>query len=109
MVDVNYVVLLITAIVVALAYGLIGFFSALSKTGEVFQWNKLAATIAYSIFIGYIAVVTGLITLTNLSFNFFDPVWYEYLGVLYFFQTIVDSIFARFGWTGGLAQAFKRK
>ena len=107
--DVNYVVLLITAIVVALAYGLIGFFVALFKTGEVFQWNKLAATILYSIFMGYIAVITGLMTLTNLSFNIFDPIWYEYVGMLYFFQKIVDAIFAQFGWKTGLAQVFVKK
>jgi hypothetical protein len=107
--DVNYIVLLITAIVVALAYGLIGYFSALSKTGEVFQWNKLIATIIYSLFLGYMAVITGLLTLTNLSFNIFDPMWYEYVGALYLFQTIVDAIFARFGWQKGLAQVFVKK
>jgi uncharacterized membrane protein YuzA (DUF378 family) len=109
MADVNYITLLIVAIVMALAYGLIGFFAAKLKEGESFSVPKLIATVIYSIVVGFLAVSTGAITLNAVSLEAIAPVFAGYLGFLYVLQTVVDALFVKIGWTGGLAKAFAKK
>jgi hypothetical protein len=93
MVDVNYVLLLFVAIVVALAYGLIGLFAAWAQKGESFEPRKFIATIIYSIALGIIAVNLGLISLTNVTLDIFNPLWLEYAGLLYVVNKVVDTVF----------------
>jgi hypothetical protein len=107
--DVNYVVLLIVAVIMALAYGLIGFFAAKLKDGESYSVPKLIATIIYSVAVGIVAVNTGVFTLGSVSMEAMAPVFAAYLGFLYIIQNVVDTIFVKLGWSGGLSQAFVRK
>jgi hypothetical protein len=93
--DVNYVLLLFVAIIMALAYGIIGYFSARMSTGDPWSWSKFAATIVYSVVVGFFAVQTGVITLENIA-NWqaiLSPVWTEYIliytGLLYVFSKFV--------------------
>jgi len=107
--DVNYIVLLITAIIMALTYGLIGFFANKLNEGESYSVPKLIATIIYSLVVGFLAVNTGVFTLASVSVEAMAPVFAEYLGFLYIIQTVLDAIFVKLGWSGGLSQAFVRK
>jgi len=99
--DVNYILLLITAIIMALAYGLIGYFANKMNAGDPFDWAKLAATIVYSIIVGVVAVNTGVITLKNIGDyqTIFSPVWAMYagvyLGLIYVFSKVIVPIFDR--------------
>lgn len=99
--DVNYVLLLITAVIMALAYGLIGFFANKMEFGDAFDYPKLAATIVYSIIVGVISVNTGVITLQNIGDyqTIFSPVWIMYggiyLGLIYVFSKIIVPIVKR--------------
>jgi hypothetical protein len=93
--DVNYILLLFVAIIMALAYGLLGYFSARMSTGEPWSWSKFAATIVYSFVVGFFAVQTGVITLENIANwqTIFSPLWAEYVliytGLLYVFSKFV--------------------
>lgn len=101
MADVNYILLLITAVIMALAYGLIGFFASKLNEGAPLDPAKLAATVVYSIVVGVIAVNTGVITLQNIGDyqTIFSPVWVMYggvyLGLIYVFSKVVVPIFNR--------------
>jgi len=100
--DVNYVLLLSTAIIMALAYGLIGYFASKLNEGATWDWGKLAATVVYSIIVGVVAVNTGVITLQNISdySTIFSPVWAMYggiyLGLIYVFSKIIVPIVKQF-------------
>ena len=100
--DVNYVLLLITALIMALAYGLIGFFADKVNNAGKWDWAKFSATIVYSIIVGVIAVNTGVITLQNIGdySAIFSPVWAMYggiyLGLIYVFSKIVVPIGKQF-------------
>jgi len=107
--DINYVVTLIFAIIMAIAYGGIGFFAAKLNEGESYSVPKLIATIIYSLVVGFLAVNTGVFTLASVSVEAMAPVFAEYLGFLYIIQTVLDAIFVKLGWSGGLSQAFVRK
>ena len=95
MVDVNYVMLLFVAVIMAVAYGILGYFAERLKTGAAWEWDKFAATVVYSIIVGVVAVQSGLITLVNVADwqIIFSPVWVTfsgvYLGLLYFFSKFV--------------------
>ena len=96
--DVNYIVLMAVAIIMGLAYGLLGFFSAKLSTGESLDVKKLAATIIYSIIVGIIAVQTGAINFDTLA-NWqalLSPLWTEYLGIylglMYIFSKVVVPV-----------------
>jgi hypothetical protein len=91
--DINYLVLLFVAIVVALAYGLIGLFAGWAQNGTPFEPKKFITTVVYSIALGVIAVNLGVISLTNVSLDIFNPLWTEYMGVLYIVSKVVDTIF----------------
>ena len=87
--DINYIVLLVVAIVMALAYGLIGWAAAYIQSGKKFDLAVFIATFVYSIVVGIIAVSTGMINLDTLS-NWqaiFSPMWSAYAliytGLLY--------------------------
>lgn len=107
--DTNYLVLLIVAIIMAVAYGLIGFFAANLKEGESYSISKLIATVVYSVVVGLVAAGTGVFTLSTVSLESIAPVFAAYLGYLYLFQKIFDALFVKLGWKFGLAQAFVRK
>jgi uncharacterized SAM-binding protein YcdF (DUF218 family) len=107
--DVNYIVLLLVAIIMALSYGIVGFFAKKLTEGESYSVPKLIATIIYSIVVGFLAVNTGIFTLGSVSVEAMAPVFAEYLGFLYIIQTVLDAIFVKLGWSGGLSQAFVRK
>ena len=101
MADINYILLMITAVIMALAYGLIGFFADKVNNGGSFNLPKLLATVVYSIIVGVIAVNTGVITLQNIGDyqTVFSPVWVMYggvyLGLIYVFSKVVVPIFDR--------------
>jgi len=96
--DVNYILLLITALIMALAYGLIGFFGDKVNTGGTWNWAKFCATVVYSIIVGVIAVNTGVITLQNIGDYsiIFSPIWIMYggvyLGLIYVFSKVVVPV-----------------
>ena len=96
--DVNYILLLFVAIVMALAYGILGYFSARMSSGETWNWPKFFATVVYSIVVGFLAVQVGAINLENIANwqTIFSPIWAEYLliytGLLYVFQKIVPAV-----------------
>ena len=100
--DVNYILLLITAVIMALAYGLIGYFADKLNNAGAWNWAKFYATIVYSIIVGVIAVNTGVITLQNISdySTIFSPVWVMYggvyLGLIYVFSKIVVPVVSQF-------------
>jgi energy-converting hydrogenase Eha subunit A len=94
---VHFLVLLVTAVIVAIAYGIPGLFAA-KLAGKPFELNRFIATVLYAVVVAVIGVLTGIVTLTNISLSIFDPIWYEYIGVLYVFQKFVDAILDRFGW-----------
>jgi hypothetical protein len=100
--DVNYIVLIAVAIVMALAYGLMGFFADWMTTKGAYNWAKLAATIVYSIIVGIVSVATGVFDVTQIA-NFqiiFSPVWvsyaFIYTGLLYAFSKIIVPIASQF-------------
>jgi hypothetical protein len=102
MVDVNFLVLIISAIIVALAYGILGLFAAKVTTGESFDLAKFLATVVYSIVIGVIATLTGVINFDTIA-NWqalFSPIWTQYIliymGLLYGFQKLVVPVASRF-------------
>lgn len=96
--DVNYILLLFVAIVMALAYGILGYFSARMSSGEAWNWPKFFATVVYSVIVGFFAVQTGVISLETIANwqTIFSPVWAEYLliytGLLYVFQKIIPTV-----------------
>jgi hypothetical protein len=100
--DINYVMLLIVAVIFGLAYGLMGFFADRVKNGGVFDWPKLAATVVYSIIIGIVAANTGVVNLTNLGDfqTILSPVWQMYagvyLGLIYIFSKIIVPVVQQF-------------
>jgi hypothetical protein len=99
---INYIVLIAVAIVMALAYGIVGFFANKVTTGESFSASKFLATVVYSIIVGVIAVQSGLISLDTVGNwqTIFSPMWTQYVliytGLLYFFQTFVVKAVAQF-------------
>lgn len=96
--DVNYIVLLFVAIVLGLAYGLIGYFADRVKNGGELDIPKLIATIVYSIIVGVIAVQTGAIDLTKIADwqTIFSPVWTMYLGIYLGILYVVQKILGTF-------------
>lgn len=94
--DVNFLVLIVVAIIVSIAYGVPGIFASIVG-GKKFELNKFLATVLYAIVVALIGVFTGVVSLTNISMDIFNPIWYEYIGVLYIFQKVVDAILERFG------------
>lgn len=104
--DINFIVLIVVAILIAVVYGIIGFFG--NKTGEEWDWSKFAATVVYSIVVGLMAAFTGAFTLETVSLEAIAPIFATYLGFLYIIQQIMDIVFTKFGWKKGLAQAFTR-
>jgi uncharacterized membrane protein len=107
--DVNYIVLLVVAVLIALVYGIIGFFAANAKTAEGWDWAKFAATIIYSIAVGLLAALSGTFTLEAVSLDAIAPYFAMYLGFLYILQQIMDALFMKLGWKKGLARAFTPK
>ena len=108
--DINYTVLLITAILMAVVYGVVGYLQAKAKSGADWEWSKFAATIVYSVVVGFVAVSTGLLTLQNVDMNVIVAVWATYIGYLTMAQTLLDAIIAFiFKQPLGLATAFVRK
>ena len=100
--DVNYVILIAVALIMGLAYGIIGFFSAYMKAGESLDYRKLAATVVYSVIIALFAVQTGVLNFQSLA-NWqaiFDPIWQTYFGIylalIYVFSKIVIPVVAQF-------------
>jgi hypothetical protein len=96
--DVNYVILIAVALIMGLAYGIIGYFSAYMKAGESLDYRKLAATMVYSVIIALIAVQTGVLNFQSLA-NWqaiFDPMWQTYFGIylalIYVFSKIVIPV-----------------
>lgn len=100
--DVNYVLLLFIAIIMALAYGLIGYFADKVNNAGTWNWAKFYATVVYSIIVGIVAVNTGVITLQNISdySAIFSPVWVMYggvyLGLIYIFSKIIVPVVSQF-------------
>ena len=99
--DVNYVLLLFVAIIMALAYGILGFFAARMSSGEAWSWPKFAATTVYSVVVEFLAVQLGVLNLENVA-NWqaiFTPLWAEYMlvytGLLYAFQKISVPVVTR--------------
>lgn len=92
--DVNFLVLLIAAVVVTVGYGVVGYVSTLvGENPEPFKPKKLLVTFVYSIVVGLLGVFTGVLTLENLS----DPavvaaVFATYTGLTYYVNKIVDII-----------------
>lgn len=100
--DVNYILLLAIAIIMGIAYGIVGFFSDKLNTDGAFNWQKFAATIVYSIIIGLVSVWTGLFsfdTITNWQ-AIMSPLWITYsglyMGLIYLFSKILVPIAAQF-------------
>jgi len=97
--DVNYIVLVAVAIVMALAYGILGYFSDRVKNNGVWDWDKFTATIVYSVVVGFLAVQTGVLSLDRIADwqQIFSPVWQTYfsvyLGILYVFSKFVVPLF----------------
>jgi hypothetical protein len=106
--DINYLVLVIVSIILALAYDLPGYFNNLVTKKEDFDFPSLAATVIYSIVVGFLAVQSGLITLVNLSQwqDIFSGAFATYAGLqlvlLYFFTKVavpvVTHLTARTTW-----------
>jgi len=96
--DVNYVVLILVAVVLALAYGLLGWLKEYIQNGQKFDLTTFLTTIVYSIVVGLVAVQTGLIDLTTLSNwqSVFSVMWISYAmvytGLLYIVGKIVTII-----------------
>lgn len=96
--DVNFIVLLIVAVIMALAYGVLGLFANWMTTGAKFDIRQFLATVVYSIIVGIIAVYLNLISLDTLA-NWqaiFSPVWTAYAlvytGLLYVFGKIFPPV-----------------
>ena len=93
--DINYIVLLVVSIILALAFDLPGYFNNLVTKKENFDLPSLAATVIYSIIVGFLAVQSGLITLVNLSQwqDIFTGAFATYAGIqlflLYLFTKVV--------------------
>jgi hypothetical protein len=103
-------VVLVVAILAAILYGLIGEIKAWAS-GEVFTLGKFLATLIYSIFIGFTAAYSGAIDPATISWNglalVFNPIWIEYLGLLYGIQKIIDAVIIKIsGKPQGLATLF---
>jgi UDP-N-acetylmuramyl pentapeptide phosphotransferase/UDP-N-acetylglucosamine-1-phosphate transferase len=110
--DINYLLVVVFAILVAIVYGLLGLFDAWAK-GEPKDPARIIATIIYSIIIGIILAQTGALNLTTINWDVItqvmNPVWYLYIGVLYAIQKLVNGVFSWLGWKKGLAQLFTPK
>jgi len=96
--DINYIMLLFVAILMGMAYGIIGFFSDKLNTDGAFNYQKFAATIVYSIIIGIAAVVSGVFNFDTIG-NWqaiMSPLWITYSGLylalIYMFSKIVIPV-----------------
>jgi uncharacterized membrane protein YuzA (DUF378 family) len=107
--EINFVVTLLVAIVLALTYGFVGFFAANLKDGETYDWKKLAATIIYSVVVGILGTYAGVFTLTNVSLEAIAPIWATYIGFLYIVQTVIEAIFKQAGYEKGIVSTFSRE
>lgn len=99
--DINYIMVLAIAILMAMVYGILGFFADKLNNNGGWQWDKFVVTIIYSIIIGIASVVTGVFnfeTIANWQ-TIFSPMWTMYaglyMGMLYFFQKFIVPIFTR--------------
>ena len=99
--DINYIMVLAIAIIMAIAYGILGFFADKLNNNGTWDWSKFVVTIIYSIIIGVAAVVSGAFnfeTIANWQ-TIFSPMWTMYaglyMGMLYFFQKFIVPIFTR--------------
>lgn len=86
------ITLILYAIYVAIAYGLVGYISGALKTGEPLQLKRIAATVIYSIFVGFMGVYSGILNLENITFLTFDQLFAEYITILLVVNKIVDGI-----------------
>jgi hypothetical protein len=84
--------LVIYAIYIAIAYGLIGYVGGYLKNGEPFDFRRFASTIIYSIFVGFMGVYTGILNLSNVNFLSFDQLFASYVTILLVINKIVDGI-----------------
>lgn len=110
---VDFIVVLIVAVLAAILFGLIGIIKAWAN-GEQFELSKLLATLVYSVFIGVIASYSGLIDPMTISWDIlaqiFNPLWWEYIGLLYGIQKVLDALIIKIsGKPQGLETIFIRK
>jgi uncharacterized membrane protein YeaQ/YmgE (transglycosylase-associated protein family) len=105
MVDVNVIALFFTSVIIALAWGLIGFFSSKVTAGAAWDPRKLIATIIYSIILGIIGAVTGAFTLSNPSLDVFTVIDAKYFAVLVIVNKIMDAFWAWIDTKTSLAKA----
>ena len=96
--DINFLVLLIVAVIMAMAYGVLGLFANWMNSGAKFDIRQFLATLVYSIVVGIIAVSLNLISLDTLA-NWqaiFSPIWTAYTlvytGLLYVFGKIIPPV-----------------
>jgi hypothetical protein len=87
--------LIAIAIVMAFVFGLIRYAKKSQETGESWDWLKFAPTAIYSVVLGLIMAITGVVNLDNLA-NFsalFDGTWVAYLSlftfILYAWENVV--------------------
>jgi hypothetical protein len=99
--DINYIMVLAIAIIMAIAYGILGFFADKLNNNGIWDWSKFVVTIIYSIVIGVAAVVSGAFNFETIA-NWqaiFSPMWATYfglyMGMMYFFQKFIVPIFTQ--------------
>ena len=95
-VDVNYIVLMFVAIVLGLAFGILGIFAAKLNSNEPLDLKKLIVSCLYSVIIAVIMVGKGDLTFENLAQwqNIFTVQWQVYfviyLGIMYIVTKVFD-------------------
>ena len=87
--------LIIVSVLMAFVYGLIRYANKNQETGATWDWTKFAPTAIYSVILGVVMAVTGVINFENIA-NFsslFDGSWLAYLTlytfILYAWENIV--------------------
>ena len=88
------ITLILYAIYIAIAYGLIGFVGGWLKSGEAFDFRRLASTIIYSIFVGFMGVYTGILNFENINFLSFDQLFASYVTILLVINKVIDGVWA---------------
>lgn len=87
--------LIVVSVLMAFVYGLIRYANKNQETGATWDWIKFAPTAIYSIILGIIMAVTGVVNFNNLAgfSGLFDGTWLAYLTlytfILYAWENVV--------------------
>lgn len=84
-------------VILALGYGIIRFAKELQAAGEPWSWDKFVPTAIYSVILGILMVVTGVVSLDNLTNlisiqSIMDGLWLQYMTLFTFVLYVWENI-----------------